>query len=177
MQEYHIVLSNEFGGSAKVDIGQVALRLSFGWQSNSAGGGVHSHMMWVRSNIQHGARLALFALLVQLVLTFGHSHGFAQAAPLVHSSQQQADSHKRSTAIGHVSVDKQFPAGPNREHPAEDNCAICAMVAMAGTVVFATPPLLELPQAVQLLYLTTDAEFTHLKSAGLAFQPRAPPAS
>lgn len=136
-------------------------------------------MTWVRSNIQHGARLALFALLVQLVLTFGHSHGFAQAAPapLVHSSQQQADSHKRSTAIDHVSVDKQSPAGPDREQPGDDNCAICAMVAMAGTVVFATPPLLELPQAVQLLYLTTDAEFIHLKSAGRAFQPRAPPAS
>lgn len=134
-------------------------------------------MMWVRSNIQHGARLALFALLVQFALTFGHSHAVAQAAPLVRSSQQQADSHKRNTAIDHVSVDKQSPAGPDREQPGDDNCAICAMVAMASTVVFATAPLLELPQAVQLLYLTTDAEFSHLKSAGLAFQPRAPPAS
>jgi hypothetical protein len=48
---------------------------------------------------------------------------------------------------------------------------------MASTVVFATPPLLLLPQAVEFLYLTTDAEFVHLKSAGAAFQPRAPPAS
>lgn len=133
-------------------------------------------MMWVRSNIQHGARLALFALLVQFALTFGHSHAFAQAAPLVRSSQQQADGHKRSTAIDQVSVDKQSPAGPD-EQPGDDNCAICAMIALAGTVVFATPPLLELPQAVQLLYLTTDAEFSHLKSEGRAFQPRAPPAS
>jgi len=43
--------------------------------------------------------------------------------------------------------------------------------------MFATPPLLLLPQAVEFLYLTTDAEFVHLKSAGTAFQPRAPPAS
>jgi len=48
---------------------------------------------------------------------------------------------------------------------------------MASTVLFAAPPLLLLPQAVEFLYLTTDAEFTHLKSAGAAFQPRAPPAS
>jgi hypothetical protein len=48
---------------------------------------------------------------------------------------------------------------------------------MASTMVFATPPLLLLPQAVEFLYLTTDAEFAHLKSAGTAFQPRAPPAS
>ena len=48
---------------------------------------------------------------------------------------------------------------------------------MAGTVLFSTPPLLELPQAIELLHRTTDAEFSHLKSAGTAFQPRAPPAS
>ena len=44
-------------------------------------------------------------------------------------------------------------------------------------VLFATPPLLLLPQAVELLYLTTDAEFVHLNSVRAAFQPRAPPAS
>ena len=66
---------------------------------------------------------------------------------------------------------------PDREQPGEDNCAICALVAMAGTVMFAAPPVLLLPQAIELLYRTTDAEFVHLKSAGTAFQPRAPPAS
>ena len=30
--------------------------------------------------------------------------------------------------------------------------------------LFATPPLLLLPQAIELLYLTTDAEFAHLNS-------------
>jgi hypothetical protein len=48
---------------------------------------------------------------------------------------------------------------------------------MAGTVLSASPPILLLPQAVEFLYRTTDAEFLHLKSAGAAFQPRAPPAS
>jgi DUF2946 family protein len=118
-------------------------------------------MKWFRSHIRHGARLALFAMLVQLALTFGHSHWFAQAAPL-------AD---------RAAVYKQSPSSPHREQPGEDNCAICAVVAMAGTILFATPPLLQLPQAIDLLYRTTDAEFLHLKSAGAAFQPRAPPAS
>ena len=44
-------------------------------------------------------------------------------------------------------------------------------------MLFATPPLLLLPQAIELLYLATDAEFAHLNSAGSAFQSRAPPAS
>ena len=123
-------------------------------------------MKWFRSNIRHGARLALFAMLVQFALTFGHSHWFAQAAPLAQPSLQQS-----------AAVEKQSPAGPDREQPGEDNCAICAVVAMASTVVFATPPLLLLPQALDLLYRTLDAEFVHLKSAATAFQPRAPPAS
>lgn len=134
-------------------------------------------MKWFRSNVRHGARLALFALMVQLALTFGHSHGFVQAAPLVQSSQQHADSNKLILTIGQVSADEQSPVSPDREHRGVDNCAICAVTAMAGTVVFATPPLLQLPQALELLHRTTDAEFVHLKSAGTAFQPRAPPAS
>ena len=140
-------------------------------------------MKWFRSNIRHGARLAMFAMLVQFALTFGHSHWFAQAAPL---AQSQLTGSAKGTAKGtdksiaspdSAAVQKQSPTNPDREQPGDDNCAICALVAMAGTVVFATPPLLHLPQAVELLYRTTDAEFLHLESASHAFQPRAPPAS
>ena len=134
-------------------------------------------MKWFRSNIRHGARLALFAMLVQFALTFGHSHWFAQAAPLAAVSLQQTDNGKSIAPVGGTVVQKQSPGGSDREQPGEDNCAICAVVAMASTVVSATPPLLLLPQAIELLYRTTDAEFLHLKSAGAAFQPRAPPAS
>ncbi|GMO36551.1 DUF2946 family protein [Bradyrhizobium sp. TM233] len=137
-------------------------------------------MKWFRSNIRHGARLAIFAMLVQFALTFGHSHWFAQAAPLAQASLQQTDGAKdgaKGAATDRAAVQKQSPSGPDREHPGEDNCAICAVVAMAGSVISATPPVLLLPQAIELLYRTTDAEFLHLKSAGHAFQPRAPPAS
>ncbi len=130
-------------------------------------------MKWFRSNIRHGARLAMFAMLVQFALTFGHSHWFAQATPLAQS--QLTDS--ATASIDRVAVERPSPAAPDREQPGDDNCAICAVVAMAGTVMSATPPLLLLPQAVELLYRTTDAEFVHLKSARTAFQPRAPPIS
>ena len=134
-------------------------------------------MKWFRSNVRHGARLALFAMLVQFALTFGHTHWFAQAAPLAPSSLQQTDSAKGVAAIDRAAVQKQSPAGPDREHQGEDSCTICAVIAMAGTVISATPPVLLLPQAIALLQRTLDAEFVHLKSAGTAFQPRAPPAS
>jgi hypothetical protein len=134
-------------------------------------------MKWFRSNIRHGARLAIFAMLVQFALTFGHSHWFAQAAPLAQSSLQQTDGAQAPASIDRSAVERQSPLAPDREQPGEDNCAICALVAMAGTVLFAAPPVLLLPQAIDLLYRTTDAEFSHLKSAGTAFQPRAPPTS
>jgi len=44
-------------------------------------------------------------------------------------------------------------------------------------VLFSAPPILLLPDAVEILRGITDAEFAHLRSAGTAFQPRAPPAS
>ncbi|MGV7215480.1 DUF2946 domain-containing protein [Bradyrhizobium sp. UFLA05-112] len=130
-------------------------------------------MKWFRSNIRHGARLAIFAMLVQFALTFGHSHWFARAAPLLQSSQQASG----IASVDRAALQKQAPANPDHDQQGDDNCAICAVVAMASTVVFATPPLLHLPQAVEFLYRTTDAEFIHLKSASHAFQPRAPPAS
>ena len=137
-------------------------------------------MKWFRSNIKHGARLALFALAVQFALSFGHFHWLAatQATPVVQSGLTQADTAKGLAAVGdQAAAQQQPPANHDRDHPSSDPCAICAVIAMAGTVLFATPPLLQLPQAVEFLYLTTDAEFLHLKSAGVAFQPRAPPAS
>ncbi|TPQ39917.1 DUF2946 domain-containing protein [Bradyrhizobium guangdongense] len=133
-------------------------------------------MKWFRSNVRHGARLALFALLVQFALSFGHSHWFAQATPLLQASLQQADGQSSDATANRAVLDRQSPASPDRDQ-GDDNCAICAVVSMAGTIVFATPPLLLLPQAVTFLYLTTDAEFAHLQAIGTAFQARAPPLS
>jgi hypothetical protein len=45
-------------------------------------------------------------------------------------------------------------------------CTICAVLSFADDVIFASPPLLRLPEAVEFLYRTTDAEFVHLKSTG-----------
>jgi len=143
-------------------------------------------MKWFRSNIKGGARLALFALAVQLALSFGHFHWLAatQAAPVIQSNLTQADAAnanaadiKGLAAAGDQATQRRSPADHDGDQRPGDACAICAVVAMAGTALFAMPPLLSLPQAVEFLYLTTDAEFVHLKSAGTAFQPRAPPAS
>jgi hypothetical protein len=124
-------------------------------------------MKWFRSNIRHGSRLALFALAIQFALSFGHFHGAsAQAAPVIQSSD-----------VAGASVQQRSPSKHDSDQHPNDGCAICAVVAMANAMLFATPPLLLLPQAIEFLHLATDAEFVHLTSTGTAFQPRAPPAS
>jgi hypothetical protein len=139
-------------------------------------------MKWFRSNIKHGSRLALFALAVQFVLSFGHFHGgAAQAAPAIQSDLAQsglsgASALPAADAIG-LPAPQRSPANHDSDQQPSDACAICAVIALANAVLLATPPLLLLPQAVEFLYLTTDAEFVHLNSARVAFQPRAPPIS
>jgi hypothetical protein len=120
-------------------------------------------MTWLRSNIKNGSRLALFALAVQLALSFGHFHGLAAQA---------------ATAVQSVSDTAPQPSSNHdSDQQPNDACAICAVIAMANAVLFASPPVLQLPQAVEFLFLTTEAEFIHLNSARAVFQPRAPPIS
>jgi hypothetical protein len=134
-------------------------------------------MKWFRSNIKHGSRLALLALALQFGLSFGHFHaGAAQAAAqAIQSVVAQADISATADA---VEQSAQLPASDHdSDHHPGENCAVCAVIALAGTVLFATPPVLRLPQAEAFLYLVTDAAFADLNSVGVAFQPRAPPAS
>ena len=129
-------------------------------------------MKWFRSNIKHGSRLALLALAIQFALSFGHFHTAAQAAPAIQSGLSSALDAPETAA----EPAQQLP-NDNSGQPSNDPCAICAVIALAGSVLFATPPLLLLPQAVEFLLLATDAEFVHLNSVSVAFQPRAPPVS
>jgi hypothetical protein len=139
-------------------------------------------MKWFRSNIKHGSRLALLALAIQFALSFGHFHGAAaQAAPTIQSDLTLSDSANAGSVPAAVAVDQsarqQAPANHDSDRSSNDPCAICAVIALAGSVLAATPPLLLLPQAIEFSYLATDAAFVDLNSVSVAFQPRAPPVS
>jgi hypothetical protein len=116
-------------------------------------------MKWVRSKIKGSSRLALLALVVQFAVSFGHFHPVVARAV-----QDLAQSAKHQPLGGHES-----------DQQTGDACDICALIALAGTGLFATPPLLSLPQATEFSRLTPDAGFAHRGSARVAFQPRAPP--
>ena len=133
-------------------------------------------MKWFRNNIRTGSRLALFALAIQFALSFGHFHGVAvQAAPAIQAGSADVDLAIAAALAAHSEAAQQ-PSNHDTDQKAFD-CAICAVLSLANNFLFATPPLLELPQAVELLHITTGAEFTHLGSLHRAFQSRAPPVS
>ena len=132
-------------------------------------------MKWFRRNIRTGSRLALFALALQFVLSFGHFHGnAAQAAPAIQTPTDLA--HAQGLAAD-VAGQTQQGGNHDTDQPTGEPCAICAVMSMANQMVFATPALLLLPDAIELLFLATDAEFVHLGSLWPAFQSRAPPVS
>jgi hypothetical protein len=139
-------------------------------------------MKWFRSNIRHGSRLALVALAIQFLLSFGHFHGSrAQAASALLDAKQSGlhDTARfaamQSYALDSASHDASRPAHEPGGRPTD--CAICAVMAQANAMVVAAPVCLPAPQAFALLYSTADAEFVDLNSARVAFQPRAPPIS
>ena len=135
-------------------------------------------MKWFRKHIKTGSRLALFALAIQFALSFGHFHGVAaQAAPAIQAGLSRADLAHVATGATPEAAQKQVPSSPDTDQQTADGCAICAVIALAGNLLFATPPVLLLPQAVELVYRTTDAEVAHLGSVHPAFRSRAPPIS
>jgi hypothetical protein len=95
-------------------------------------------MDWFRSRSKWGAYLALFALALQLALTFGHVH-LDRAAPISADRSTVAATDAWNTA-------QVKPTDPTDRHDrADDRCAICSLIHLAGAVVLAEPPSLPLP--------------------------------
>jgi hypothetical protein len=119
-------------------------------------------MKWFRSNIKQGSRLALLALALQFGLSFGHFHAGAAQYDISDAVAQPAP----------------LPAAQHDSdhHPSED-CATCAVISLAKSVLLAPPPVLLLPHAAQFPHLVTYTEFVDPNPVGVAFQPRAPPTS
>jgi hypothetical protein len=100
-------------------------------------------MRWFRSNRILGAQAALFALLVQFTLAFGHIHvGQANAAA--------------RAAVTLANDGLGTPAVPDQDHHANDVCAICATIHMTGSALAAASPDLPLP----IIFRTIASSFS-----------------
>jgi len=126
-------------------------------------------MRWIRSHIHLGSRLALFALAVQLVVSFGHVHldGRTLTAAKSVATTLLDGTHARSPAAPADRPDKATDPG----------CAICALIQLASTSPPATAPTLPpLTAFVRIRPQTPDFVFL-AASPHLSFQARAPPAA
>jgi hypothetical protein len=118
-------------------------------------------MGWFRSRTRLGAWTAAFALVAQLVLSFGHVHGLADQHPC---------------AVSTLAVDKA--AACTQHHSANhdlDYCAICAALAMlSGAQTAATPHVL-VDFIGGLVEQPTSPDTVLPQQAHVAFRSRAPP--
>ena len=86
-------------------------------------------MRWIRQKIRWGARLALFALAVHLVLSFGHVHSDVLAHQSVAVSAAAMDSQPD------IAPSPGRPAHPYQSSAAHDFCALCASIGLLGSLV------------------------------------------
>ena len=122
-------------------------------------------MRRLRSIRRFGAGLGLFALLLQLALSFGHLH----PEDLLGAS---------AASIGAVAGNAQ-PANPAQDLPApgtpHDDCPICSVMHLAGTIVMPEPPALALPTQFAVAVFSTDDFVGVVVPRRPPFQTRAPP--
>jgi hypothetical protein len=89
---------------------------------------------------------------------------------------KRLDGSERVSQLSAIGLDQlKLPAGEAPAGQPGDDCAICAVMALASTVVDAAPPLPPALVATAFAYLAADDGFTGPDSARVAFQPRAPP--
>jgi hypothetical protein len=132
-------------------------------------------MKWFRSNIKHGMRLALFALSIQFALAFGHCHAAGLPHGTTLSSFPWSHSAATAQAPSNHALSHEQPSDDDSDR-ASDVCAICAVMAMAETMLAARPPQLSpSPEAVAFSYERPDVPLILPNSRRGFFESRAPP--
>jgi hypothetical protein len=121
-------------------------------------------MRWVRTNRRWSTWLALAAMTLQLVLSFGH----------IHLEKLASGSAIASVAASKTPSSQQNPL----QHPAneaDDFCAICAAIHLASTSFLPDAPLLPVPFAARTMEHFGFSTFIFVSPQRAAFQSRAPP--
>jgi hypothetical protein len=122
-------------------------------------------MRWFRDNIGHGSWLALVALAINVVLSFGHIHAIGG-----HRSE-------RGLILAHIaSPDSQTPDHSD-DSKTDDLCPICMATAAIGTALAPTPPALPVEFAEVAIGPAIEHTVAIPPAPRAAFQSRGPPIS
>jgi Protein of unknown function (DUF2946) len=119
-------------------------------------------MRWVRRNNRFGSWLALAALALQIVVSFGHVH---------------LDHVARASTVVAVTAAPGTPALPDQQpgNEADDYCAICATIYLAGNSFVPQAPQLVVPFAAQTIEHVNRTAAVFIVPRRAPFQSRAPP--
>jgi hypothetical protein len=148
-------VTNGFGNSSRVAA-----------KGASNAGGIKT-MNWFRSGGRSAAGLALFALALQMVLSFGHLHRDHLGLPPLPASDQ--------TQVSPATAQATHPGNPDQQPASDDYCAICASMALVATAVPSLPPALTVPETVRPLWPGPTSVETITLDIALSFHARAPP--
>src|SRR5262245_33529979 len=127
-------------------------------------------MSWFRSHARLGSCVALLALALQLVLSFGHLHrsdivGHGATAPAAATS-----------IIAALLDEDATPSTDRASHDHEDEyCAIYAIAALIGSAQQAEPPALPVPLALTSAPPPPAIEASRYEPSHRLARARAPP--
>jgi hypothetical protein len=125
-------------------------------------------MHWFRLKIRPCARLALFALALQMAVSFGHMHRDDLGLPPLPASDQ-------TQAVADAGGAQPRSDQHNNQKP-DDYCPICASMALIATAMPSLPPLLIVPAPIAPVWLPEIPVQRLPTRVALSFQARAPPA-
>src|SRR5262245_40731192 len=126
---------------------------------------------WFRSRAKGFSFLALFALSLQLVLSFGHLHFERGVAGPQHSSKIVAVD-DANAPLAAVHSDSQGLPENN-----DDYCSICAVIHLARSLVLSPAPCLPLPATYAQTKFAPEDCVAAAALSRTPFQARAPPIS
>lgn len=125
-------------------------------------------MNWFRSTIRPFAQLALFALAVQMIVSFGHMHRDDLGLPPLATAHWAHFPAGAAQALTESADQDQYPIS-------DDYCPICASIALLATGAPSLPPVIvALPPICRVWSLPTSLHFVAAQAL-FAFQARAPP--
>jgi hypothetical protein len=126
-------------------------------------------MNWIRSHIRAGVYLALFALALQGVLSFGHIHPEDLGLPATGAGHLQLASN--------VSPASTNPSAPDQNPGTDDYCAICASMMLVATAVPSLPPVLIVPDKIHRIWPAEIPARSVSAKFIPSFQARGPPSA
>jgi hypothetical protein len=121
-------------------------------------------MWWYRCHQRFAGLLALFALGVQLAVSFAHVHLEGTRPPFGVS------------VLGATSEDRSpvgLPYAPGAPH--RDYCAVCVAIGLLSNGLNGEPPVISLPQLVRFAPLPPVSEYRISLARFHPFRTRAPP--